>query len=431
MLSGKYRRIYYYHLKKCGGSTLNYWLDTLTSDDRVHKLAWRAMSGFEQNPVESAWADSASETSICRTLFQWTDILHSHAPLRMYAPDNTFCFTILRDPVQRLISQIQDWRRLEDCDTCFEAPEVRKYIQDSRRYSLRDFLERHATAAGRMFLDNYLTRALAGGRIGNLAEDVVDPERLCEIALHSLENDYHLVGTTENQDLARNAFCAMAGFPPAAKIPMINMTRKSIDTDHDLNGAQEILESLTRVDRILYDRARQLFQQRHRQTAQDYDTAAFEAQYATPLLREMRGTGFSGATRFSVRQPIIGAGMHGRDGAGWPECAVWTGPETRTTLYIPTPANMDLSLLVWIRGYVDGRQREQLRVKVDGKPVRHQFAVVDGYADLLVIPSCSTRDFVRLELEIDETLKTGEPGDEVYDSRERGIAFDSYGWCPT
>ena len=266
--------------------------------------------------------------------------------------------------------------------------------------------------------------------MGGLVEDVSDPERLCEIALQSLENDYHLVGLTENSDLSRNAFCQMVGLAPAAKIPTINSSRKSDGIGPDLRGARDMLKSLTRVDRIVYDRARQLFYQRHRKTAETYDAADFEAVQAPRLLTEMRGIHRAGATSYSVRQPLIGSGFHGRDGAGHGSCAVWTGPDTRTTLYIPTPANMNLSLLVWIRGYVDGRQREQLRVRVEGKPTAHYFAVADGYADLLVIPTCPNRDFVRLELEIDETLESGDPGDELYDSRERGIAFDSYGWCP-
>jgi Sulfotransferase family len=429
MLTSEYRRIYYYHLKKCGGSTLNYWLDTLTEDDRTHRAAWQGLSVFDTDHLDNAIAGSANEASIARTLFHWTDVIHSHAPLRPYAPDKTFCFTVLRDPVQRLISQVSDWKRLTEADTIRHSPEIREYVEDSRRLSLRDFLERHATGAGRMFLDNYLTRALAAGRIGSLVEDVTDPDRLRQIALQSLENDYHLIGLTENLDFGRNAFCAMVGLPPAAKIPTINVTRKTDSARHDLRGARDILQFLTRVDRVVYDRARQLFEQRHRQTAETYDTAEFETRHASGLLNELRATHRAGATCYSVRQPIIGSGFHGRDGAGMPSCAVWTGPETRTTLYVPTPENMPMSLLVWIRGYVDGRQREQLRVRVDGKPTAHHFALAEGYADLLVIPACPSRDFVRLELEIDETLESGEQGDDQYDGRERGIAFDSYGWC--
>jgi hypothetical protein len=228
----------------------------------------------------------------------------------------------------------------------------------------------------------------------------------------------------------RSALCCMVGLPPARQIPTINATPGASHGDRELRAARDILKSLTRVDRVIYDRARQLFDQRHRKVAESYETNDFEACHAGRMLAEARGFGWEGATRYSVRTPIVGSGFHGRDGSGMASCAVWTGPETRTTLYMPTPPDMPLSLLVWIRGYVDARQRDQLRVRVDGRPVPHYFGIADEYADVLTIDTQSTRNFIRLEIDLDETLESGDPGTELYDSRERGFAFDSYGWRP-
>jgi hypothetical protein len=431
MLTGKYRRIFHFHLKKCGGSTLNHWLDSLTFDDRAFNgQAWRGVSGFDTKPDAIGEASEIIIPPLPRTIFHWSDVVHSHAPLRMYAPEKTFCFTVLRDPVQRLISQVSDFRRLSDSDTVDSPANVRECAEDSRRLSLRDLLEKHALRDGRSFLDNYMTRALANGRIGNLIDGVTDAERLCEIALQGLEKDYDLVGLTENLDLSRNALCAMVGLPPARKIPTINATRVAGQAELDLRDIPDILKSLTRVDYVIYERARQLFDRRHRRVAEAYDTAAFEADHAGRILGEARGRASGGATRYSVRAPLIGSGFHGRDGGGMASCAVWSGPETRTTLYIPTPPNMQLSILVWIRGYVESRQRDQLRVQVDGMPAAHYFNYADDYADLLMVDAMTTRDFVRLDIDIDETLDSGDPESETYDSRERGFAFDSYGWRP-
>ena len=91
---------------------------------------------------------------------------------------------------------------------------------------------------------------------------------------------------------------------------------------------------------------------------------------------------------------------------------------------------MRLSLLVWLRGYADSRQRDQIRVRVDGSPIAHHFGRADDYEDVLMVETFSTRDFVRLEIDLDETLASGDPDSERYDARERGFAFDSYGWRP-
>ena len=431
MLTGKFRRIFHYHLKKCGGSTLNQWLDTLTFDERTFN------SNVKKTPSERGMTtDDHGETSELgvparpNVLFHWSDVVHDHAPMRIFVPDNTFCFTVLRDPVQRLLSQISDWRRLNDADTVNSPPELRECVSDSRRMPLGDFLEKHAQREGRRHLDNYLTRALAASRIGDWIEDAMDPDRMCAAALYTLERDYDLIGLTEQLDLTRNALCAIVGLPPARKIPKINATRLSRHFDPELRGLGDLVKNLTRVDRIIYDRARQIFDRRHRQAAASYDTAAFEAHYADRLLAEARGITFDGTTRFSVKAPIVGSGFHGRDGSGMDACAVWSGPETRMTLYMPTPANMSLTILVWIRGYVVAEQREQLRVRVDGQSIAHRFDYADDYADVLAIDTVSTREFVRLEIDLDETLESGEPGTEYHDKRERGFAFDSYGWRP-
>ncbi len=427
MLSRKYRRIYHYHLKKCGGTTLNRWLDTLTFDERAFNGFFGGVQGVDPH-LDEGRPDIVRQNS--RPLFYWSDVIYDHRPIRMYAPQGTFCFTVLRDPVQRILSQVSDWRHLQDADTADSGAAVREYVEDSRRLPLLDFLEKHAERSVRDALDNYLTRALAAGRIGDLVDEAVDAERLCDIALQSLEEDYDLIGLTEVQDLSRNALCAMIGHPPARTIPRCNVTRPAEQANQDFCDAGEILQRLTRVDYVVYARAVQLFDQRHRRVAQAYNTAAFESNHAAALLAEARGIFRDGATCYSVRMPLVGSGFQGRDGSGLAECAVWSGPETRATLYVPTPSGMRLSLLVWIRGYVDGRQRDQLRVLVDGVPVAHRFEWADGYADVLTVDVVSTRDFVRLEIELDETLESGEPGSELYDSRARGFAFDSYGWRP-
>jgi hypothetical protein len=431
MLTGKYRRIYHYHLKKCGGSTLNYWLDTLTCDERTSNVAgWHGFCVTETKSDETGETFEMVVPSLVRTLFHWSDVICSHGPLRMYAPENTFCFTVLRDPVQRLVSQVSDFRRLSDTDTIDSSANVRACVEDSRHMSLPDLLKKHGQRGGREFLDNYMTRSLAAGRFGQLSRAGMAPAELCEVALQSLEEDYDLIGLTENMSLSRNALCAMVGLPRARKIPTINAAPRVGCTDLELSDARDILQSLTDVDRVVYDRACQLFDRRHRQAAEAYDTASFETLHAAPLLAQARGYFRDGATRYSVRAPIVGSGFHGRDGAGMPSCAVWSGPETRMTLYIPTPSDMPLSLLVWIRGYVDIRQRDQLRVWVDGRPAVHQFEYAEDYADLLRVDTYASKDFVRIEIDIGVTLESGDPGSELHDSRRLGLAFDSYGWRP-
>ena len=430
MLPGPYSRIYYYHLKKCGGSSLNRWLDTLTFDDRTFDPTWQASWLLGDWQTETNVLPSAADTATKHTLFHWADVVHSHEVLRPFVPAGTLSFTILRDPVDRLASQVTDWRRLVPADTVAEPDSIRGVIDDTTRLPMRALLERYGHREGRTHLDNFITRSLAAGRVGRKVLRTENAETLLETALDALEHDYDLVGLLEAFDVSRNALCAIAGLPPARPIATLNVSRSDRDQDGDIGDARDILQDLTRVDRIVYQRARALFEDRHRALGEAYGAEDFEREHAARLLGHLKGRHRDGTTRYSVRSPLVGAGFHGRDRAGEPVCAVWTGPETGATLYIPTPPDMQVSLLVWIRGYAVERQREQLRVRVDGRPAVHHLIPCGGYADLLSVDFCSVRDFVRLEIELDETVDAIDAGCEGLDDRKRGLSFDSYGWRP-
>lgn len=428
MLSTIYRRIYHYHLKKCGGTTFNRWLDTLTDHHRRCNPAWIGSWLLGDPDAEAASADHSDDEAVGRAIFHWTDVVHGHAMVLPYAPEDTFSFTVLRDPEQRLISQVADWRRLQPHDTATEAPAIAALILDAPRLSLRELLDQYGHGKGRVLLDNYLTRALAAVRMGHDVLRAADPSTLLDAALESLERDFHLVALTESMDLARNALCALLGLPPAGVVHRLNMTERPRDADPEAIEAEAILRDLTRTDRIVYDRARALFAERHEALARRYDCAAFEDRFASGLLAGMRGRHSAGTTRYSVCLPIMGHGFHGRDGERSADCAVWTGPDPHTTLYIPAPRDMQVSLFVWIRGYVLPWQRERLWVWVDGQLAVHRFEHADGYADLLVVDASTTRDFVRLDIEVGETLTSDQAGAPEFDERRRGISFDSYGW---
>ena len=426
---GTFRRIYHYHLKKCGGSTLNQWLDTLTADRRAMNPKWTGSWLLGDREAERVITRHSFDAAKAKSIFHWSDVVHSHAALRAYAPPDTFCMTMLRDPVERLVSQVSDWRRLGPVDTASDPAFVQACVADSQSMTLCGFLKQYAYGAGRMLFDNYMTRALAATRIGRLVLEVDNADRLLDIARQSLENDYGFVGLTEELDLSRNAICCLLGLPPARPGSVLNESRAASASDQEANHASTLLDDLTRTDQELYRRACQLFNRHHRRIAETYDAKAFETHHATRQLSQLRGMEDEDSTRYSVRDPIIGSGFHGRDSAGQTFCAIWTGPGSKSTLYIPVPSDLPLSLLIWIRGYATLWQRERLRLKIDGHPAKHRFRPADGYADVLIIEASTTRDFVRLEFNTGGTACCLEP--QGYDPRQRGIAINSYGWRRT
>ena len=186
-------------------------------------------------------------------------------------------------------------------------------VGDSRGLPLRKFLEKHAHRGLRKFLDNHITRELFGARIGSQFNDAVDADRLSDMALQSLETDYDLIGLTESMDLSRNALCAMVGLPPAREIPLVNVTRIPGRADAELADAHDVLSTLTCVDRVIYDRACELFDQRHRQGGGGLRHRGVRDQPCRlRLLAEARGP-------FLRRcDTLFGAGADHRFGVPWP-----------------------------------------------------------------------------------------------------------------
>ena len=415
-------RLYYYHLKKCAGTTMNSWLDTLSPAARLYNPAWQVGGG-------DSWFLHGDQlypdTDIGRAIFYWSDVVHGHAPLRAYAPAESFCFTMLRDPVQRLISQFTDWRRLLPEDVAQLEGGIRACVLATKTMPLSEYLACHGARFARPLYDNHLTRALAATRWGSSAMRTPEAGPLLGEALQALHADYHFVGITEQFDSGRNALCALLGLPPCGPAEPLNRSRAPHESGPALWLSPADEARFTQYDRIVYDAACRLFAQRHGALGESYDAAAFEREHAAGLLGQLRATQADGAARYSVSDPFYGTGLHQRDGGFSGPHAVWTVSGRRASLYMPVPPGMPVRLLLWIRGYAGAAQRAMLRVWADGREVAPSFEQVEDYAEVLAIPHLAAAGFARLELELPHC-----PAEDADDTRPRGLSFDAYGWRP-
>lgn len=405
--SPRWQRVLHTHIQKCAGTSLNNWLNTLAGDQR-------------------AW-DARMQGSLARTrlAFQGAAVLHGHRNLMAHAPPGTLRMTVLREPVARLVSQISDWRRLDDMATRTSPADLREMVADAQSLPLLEFLQRHWRGPYRYYLDNTMTRMLASSRLDKGFCEAADPSLLLGAALDCLDQDAEVVGLTEELDLTRNAVAERLGLPPIPHFPRLNDSASARVMSAEGKAAAEHLAALTRFDAKLYARARELFEARHRATAEAWSDEAFEARDAATTTSLLRGDFDGEAVCFSVRGPLIGRGFHPRDGAGTSRRSLWSGPGPVLTLYMPVPRGQPIELLVWVRGYADPAQRGRLAVRVDGAPAPHLFEPLRGHAERLVIPHRPARAFVRLELDTGEAM-----AHPPHDPRPRGIALDTYGWRP-
>jgi hypothetical protein len=345
-------------------------------------------------------------------------------PMQAFAPAGAFCFTVLREPGARLVSHVADWRRIGPHDYASSSPPFAAMFRDAGRMRLAAFLGAHGHAFG---IDNHLTRALAAATVGVGAYGVRDAKDLFDEARTALAR-FQFVGVTEKMEATLNALAAELGFYPPRRPPRLNATQSESRLAEEVFEARELIASHTALDQRLYEIALRMFEDSSVKLRRTNTAAAFEARDASSALAGLEGVEADGDVVYSVREPLVGAGFHGRDGAGRDDCVVWSGPEPRFTLYMPAPSGVRLRVTLWIRGYAAESQRETLRVFVDGQPARPSFEMRRGYREALMVEARATRDFVALSIDVGETLTTGTEGTATFDARKKGLAFDRYGW---
>jgi hypothetical protein len=107
---------------------------------------------------------------------------------------------------------------------------------------------------------------------------------------------------------------------------------------------------------------------------------------------------------------------------------VWTGPGTRSVLYLPVPTNERLLLSIDIGGSIEPSVGGSLRIRVDGHARDCQRESHGGGIERIVVPVRTTRPYCKVELLVDRTLTPAEVGHAGSDARRLGIALRGYGY---
>ena len=429
MQIGRFAKIYHYHIPKCGGTSIAWWLNQHVSDRRLFRP-------FTHTPLADNFPGQVDLASLVeaerreapgrRQAFFGADVISTHASLLGAQPEDAFCFTVLRRPDARLLSQIADWRRLGEQDLGRLPSGVGLIVGDAARLRVADFLARHGRAVN--LFNNHITRGIAAFSMGVEARRRASLPELAEVARSALARQFQFVGVAERPEATLGRLADLLGFAPEPNPPRMNRTDSVATLGAEAAEAGDLIAELTRFDQDVYDHALGLFLTRDAQAGAAYDRASFEARHAAATIGRLESVASGDDIVFSVRDPLVGSGFHGRDGAGLDGCCVWSGPSSAFLVYMPVPSGARLALRLWVRGYASLDQRNRLRVRVDGVERTHRFEPAPGYAEAVVVEAATPRDFVALEIDVGATTTTGEPGTPSFDPRPRGLAFDRYGW---
>lgn len=426
--------LYHFHLKKCGGTSLNAWLSRQVGEGQEYQSDWldRFKTLFldegDRLPPTPATLDNLR--TVAKSAFQAYPIIGSHLPIFHHAPDDTFMFTILRNPIDRIVSQIADWKRLVPSDYHQFSPHVQEGYRAAAQHRILPFLEEHGTSTFRRNFDGYMVRALAAIRLGDKIHTTEDMGFLLECALEALETKFHLIGLTDRMAETQSALANKLGLLPEDAPLTLNTTSARTKIADEIAEAGPLIEQLARHEMTLYKRAEQLFEENTRPLAETYSQAVYEAMHLDQALQQLPRSVMDGEVVFSCRNAMIASGVWSRDASRTENCRLWTGPATCSVFYIPVPVDQTLSLKIWVHGYVSDDQRDHLTLEIDGQPHAHRFVAKSGWREQIVTDVHTQRPYIKLVLRVPHTLSSADVDEGTGDMRKRGVSFDNISWEP-
>jgi len=453
-----YSKIIHYHIHKTGGTSLNRWLDTLVPSCRArpperahrldaeakplgdvmqclrgsvppHPLARAEFSADDPRTLEERLTEFVTWQTRGRDARCYWDVIHGHNPGFLTLCDHDYRFVVLRDPAERFLSFLRDWRRASEADAERLPVGEREPKAAARTLGAGEFLER--------FVDHPLMARLSQAmRLRDAALVVLprqylsqcDPSPLA-LANAALERLFDFVGIAEQIDVVARCVARDLGASPPSSIGRHNAGAGDTEKDRLSLDHRALLATKWADDFSLYETAVRRFQVAAKSLAESpYDEQAFEDRHLMTRLAQLAPR-FTGRERvFSLNDQIIGSGFLGRENRDTDNVFAWTGPGIRSVLYLPVPVAERLELFLDVTGSMTPAVRESLRIRVDGSdsPFRREPAA--DCMERIVVPCTTSRPFAKVELLVDRTFTYPEIGHHSTDARRLGIALKAYGY---
>ena len=229
-MSTPQKKLLFEHVPKCGGTSIINYLASQYSRDRIF-----AIDG--NNPE----ANIARFRKLPREVFNYIDLIAGHNAHHLVdiLPANWLKFTLLRDPIDRIVSHYY-------------------YVLESPGHYLHQAvkqpgmtLEDYATSGLSHELQNYYTCLFLG-----ISDDAVkqDPAGAANRAFSLLSDDYDVVGVLEHLQAALDTLAEKAGFVQPYIPRRLNQTKHRIKLTDVQDSTRRAIAEVNSADVLLYDR---------------------------------------------------------------------------------------------------------------------------------------------------------------------------------
>jgi hypothetical protein len=414
-----WQKVFHHHIRKCGGTAINAWLDTLVHSERAREPTFMRQHGIRMGDPRLGREQRQSDTfrhAALRSL-SWFDVLHDHIDLGDLIGPDVYVFTVLRDPVDRVLSQYRDFKRLQPSDYAGKSDDAVQVHEACRTMSFAGVYETCWDGTYFKFtFEDMQARSLTQSTIDFDDFQRMEPEARAEAAYAVVKKRVMRTGLQSQSDMLLRGIARDLGWVPPQTIPRRNVT----DTPKQIPAEDAAAaHALTRADKILFDRLRPEIEAMQ-ETDAAYTESVFEREFASASVRDLSPVMIGRENTFDMNMPIIGYGFHGRDAARTTECCSWIGPRGDALLYFPVPGpGLDIKVRLYVKGWVSEALRETTAVYAYDEAVRVTSEPRAGCAEALVFNVRTRRDWVKLRIRSSRVMTDAEAGRDGGDSRPK------------
>jgi hypothetical protein len=292
----------------------------------------------------------------------------------LYFYPATKTITILRDPVDRALSHIENLRRTPEVNFNKLDSDMRSLIEELRTAPLEKVQNLGADRFCRKIMSNYQARTLAGHVFHDLEDEV-----LLELALKSLER-INFVGLTDRLEKFAGIISFNLGFYNSYSQERLNvMPKENKIGEEERARIRDILAEKNKVDAIIFEEAKKRFA-RH---VQDYHDALFQLRGG----QKLRALAPGERATFGMESALVGEGWHERE-AGLGGCARWGGPGPSSVLYPAVALKGETSIDFNIVSVIDDEIYASMQIFINGSYAPHETSIRDGF----LVASVKTRN---------------------------------------
>jgi len=329
-----------------------------------------------------------------------------------YLPVEPRVLTILRNPLERVVSHFEQIRR--------DPGHPWHGVLHQRRMGLREYLldPQLSVEVTNTQVRQLSHRASQGQLAGMLArsdsqEDFArhwransavlpPPDEMLDVALSRLEK-MEIVGTTDR--LAKGVDIALwkLGGRPQPELQALNVNARRSRLEALPEDLLEVIREKNDLDTRLYERAGELLEEQHRKMIR----ALLEENYREVAWNESSaGTG-DGILRVDFSQPLRGTGWHQRELLPGRGMVRWTGPGTCSDIDVALDPQRSYRMKMVVVDVVDEALLPSLSVEINGQPVPLKL-VEEGdllcHARIDATLLSGDRPFTRIALHLSHTL---------------------------